>query len=88
MQQFTYAQQFLRRQLDVRGGWFRANQSNPVAPPRTTALRLSSGDSSEHLDAVLLQRLAEELDQLLSLILEILGFWRILSEHVVHKVVR
>ncbi|TPP64627.1 hypothetical protein FGIG_01642 [Fasciola gigantica] len=88
IQQITYVQQFLRRQLDVRGGWFRANQSNPLVVHRATPLRMGSGDGVEHLDAVLLQRLAEELDQLLSLVLELLGLWRILSEHVVHKVVR
>uniref|UniRef100_A0A183B5I7 Nucleoporin_C domain-containing protein n=1 Tax=Echinostoma caproni TaxID=27848 RepID=A0A183B5I7_9TREM len=86
MQQIAYAQQFLRRQLDVRGGWLRANQITSV--PRSAPLRMGSGDGVEHLDTVLLQRLAEELDQLLSLVLELLGLWRVISEHVVHRVVR
>ncbi|KAF5399350.1 hypothetical protein PHET_07691 [Paragonimus heterotremus] len=86
--QVSFLQQFLRRQLNVRGGWLRASttgltpRSGPIVSRSHT-----TDDGDEYVDVVLLQRLAEELDKLLSAVLEVLGFWQIFSEHVVHKVV-
>ncbi|CAH8649434.1 unnamed protein product [Dicrocoelium dendriticum] len=84
IQQISFLQKFLRRQLDVRGGWLRATVTSPTKFGGDTP---GGGDRSAHVDMVLLQRLAEDLDKLLSNILEILSFWCVLSEHAIHKVV-
>ncbi|KAA3676360.1 nuclear pore complex protein Nup155, partial [Paragonimus westermani] len=86
--QVGFLQQFLRRQLNVRGGWLRASTTGLTPRPGTIVSQShTTDDGDEYVDVVLLQRLAEELDKLLSAVLEVLGFWRIFSEHIVHKVV-
>ncbi|CAL8081846.1 unnamed protein product [Calicophoron daubneyi] len=88
--QIDYLKSFLRRQLTVRGGWLRASSGllTPAVESMNKPMEATASGDSEQLDAVLLQRLAEELDKLLTVILEILRFWQLLSEHVVHKVIR
>ncbi|KAK4468078.1 hypothetical protein MN116_008251 [Schistosoma mekongi] len=93
--QIVYLQQFIRRQLSVRGGWFRLSahpiggaSGNIQLESDNITTTITGNITDEHRDGVVLQRLAEELHHLLSMIAEILGFWEILSEHVVHKVMR
>ncbi|CAH8861385.1 unnamed protein product [Trichobilharzia szidati] len=90
LSQITYVQQFIQRQLNVRGGWFRLSPQSlsSASTHREMSTKTMLDASDEHVDGVALQRLAEELDHLLSMIGEILGFWEILSEHVVHKIMR
>ncbi|CAH8598315.1 unnamed protein product [Heterobilharzia americana] len=97
LSQITYVQQFIQRQLNVRGGWFRlsphllgSGNIHLESSAKVSALNIQQAAdvSDEHLEGVALQRLVEELDRLLSMIREILGFWEILSEHVVHKIMR
>lgn len=91
--QLTYLRRFVRSQLSALG-WLRRGRlgrsldkndswihtSSPETP-------IESGDQS-NLDNALIQRLIEDLDNLLTVILEILGFWRIISDHVVHQLIK
>ncbi|KAH8857593.1 Nuclear pore complex protein Nup155 [Schistosoma japonicum] len=93
--QVIYLQQFIQRQLSVRGGWFRLSahpiggaSGNIQLESDNITTTITGNITDEHRDGVILQRLAEELHHLLSMIAEILGFWEILSEHVVHKIMR
>ncbi|CAH8584679.1 unnamed protein product [Schistosoma intercalatum] len=94
--QIIYLQQLIQRQLNIRGGWFRLSTSHHSIGNVNGNIHLESTlsdnpttlNTEEHMDEVALQRLAEELHHLLSMISEILGFWEILSEHVVHKIMK
>ncbi|XP_018652827.1 putative nuclear pore complex protein nup155 [Schistosoma mansoni] len=94
--QIIYLQQLIQRQLNIRGGWFRLSPSHHSIGNVNGNIHLESTlsdnptglNTEEYMDEVALQRLAEELHHLLSMIAEILGFWEILSEHVVHKIMK
>ncbi|OON19937.1 hypothetical protein X801_04188 [Opisthorchis viverrini] len=81
--QLSYLQRFLQRQLKLRGGWLRASTAGLTSHPEKSA---AGDESSDQVDGILLQRLSEELDKLLGAMLEILEFWRIFSEHAVHRI--
>lgn len=85
LRQLTYLQQILKRQLGARGGWFHSST--------TGVLNNSIGGDhkqvqNENSEKVLLQNLAEDFYEFLSIVIEVLGFWKILSEHVVHKIIK
>ncbi|TGZ56636.1 hypothetical protein CRM22_010114 [Opisthorchis felineus] len=81
--QLSYLQRFLQRQLKLRGGWLRASTAGLTSRPEKSA---AGDEGSDQVDGILLQRLSEELDKLVGAILEILEFWRIFSEHAVHRI--